>query len=40
MKKVCFIAKTDEGEQTFKFGVFNTKNWVKTIDNAINENKN
>jgi len=40
MKKVCFTAKTDEGEQTFKFGVFNTKSWVKIIDQAINENKN
>ena len=40
MKKVCFMAKTDDGEQTFKFGVFNTKNWVKDIDSAVNENKN
>lgn len=40
MKKVCFTAKTDEGEQTFKFGVFNTKSWVKSIDQAIDENKN
>ena len=40
MKKVCFTAKTDEGEQTFKFGVFNTKSWVKIINQAINDNKN
>ena len=40
MKKVCFTAKTDQGEQTFKFGVFNTKGWVKSIDQAIDENKN
>ena len=40
MKKVCFIAKTEEGEQTFKFGVFNTKSWVKIIDQTISENKN
>jgi len=40
MKKVCFTAKTDEGEQTFKFGVFNTKSWVKTLDQTINEFKN
>ena len=40
MKKVCFTAKTDEGEQTFKFGVFNTKSWVKSIEQTINENKN
>lgn len=40
MKKVCFTAKTDEGEQTFKFGVFNTKSWVKIIEKTINENQN
>jgi len=40
MKKVCFTAKTDEGEQTFKFGVFNTKSWVKIIDQTINDSKN
>jgi hypothetical protein len=40
MKKVCFTANTDDGEQTFKFGVFNTKSWVKAIDQTISENKN
>jgi len=40
MKKVCFTAKTDEGEQTFKFGVFNTKSWAKIIEQTISENKN
>ena len=40
MKKVCFTAKTDDGEQTFKFGVFNTKSWTKIIDQTISENKN
>ncbi len=40
MKKVCFSIKTDEDEQTFKFGVFNTKSWVKIIKQTINENKN
>jgi hypothetical protein len=40
MKKVCFTAKTDEGEQTFKFGVFNTKSWVKDIEKTIDENQN
>ena len=39
MKKVCFTAKTDEGEQTFKFGVFNTKSWVKIIEKTINKNQ-
>jgi len=40
MKKVCFTANIDDGEQTFKFGVFNTKSWVKAIDQTISENKN
>ena len=40
MKKVCFTAKTDEGDKTFKFGVFNTKSWVKIIDKTMDENKN
>ncbi len=40
MKKVCFTAKTDDGEQTYKFGVFNTKSWVKSIEQTINEYKN
>ncbi|MDH3204543.1 MAG: hypothetical protein OEL81_07700 [Nitrosopumilus sp.] len=39
IKKVCFMAKTNEGEQTYKFGVFNTKNWLKSIDKAIEESK-
>ena len=35
MKKVCFTCKNRcKGEQTFKFGVFNTKNWLKTIDES------
>jgi hypothetical protein len=38
MKKVCFTAKKDE--QTYKFGVFNTKDWLKNIEKAIEENKN
>jgi hypothetical protein len=36
MKKVCFTAKTSKGEETFKFGVFNTKDWLKNIDKALN----
>ena len=31
MKKVCFTAKTSDGEKTFKFGVFNTKKWLKKL---------
>jgi len=37
IKKVCFTAKTNEGEQTYKFGVFNTKGWLKSIDKSIKE---
>jgi len=40
IKKVCFTAKTSDGEKTFKFGVFSTKGWLKSIDNAINDSKN
>ncbi len=40
MKKVCFTAKTNDGEKTFKFGVFNTKDWLKNIENAIENNNN
>ncbi|EIJ65632.1 hypothetical protein BD31_I0630 [Candidatus Nitrosopumilus salaria BD31] len=40
IKKVCFTVKTDEGEKTFKFGVFNTKDWLKNIDKAISEFNN
>ena len=37
IKKVCFTAKTDKDEQTYKFGVFNTKSWLKTMDETIKE---
>ena len=30
-----FTVKTNDGEQTYKFGVFNTKGWVKTIEKTI-----
>ena len=40
MKKVCFTAKMkEEEEQTYKFGVFYSKSWLKSIDDAIKENK-
>ena len=34
IKKVCFTANTKDGQKTFKFGVFNTKDWLKNIDRA------
>jgi hypothetical protein len=40
MKKVCFTAKTDNGETTYKFGVQNTKDWLKNIESAIEDYQN
>lgn len=40
MKKVCFTAKTEEGEKTYKFGVLNTKDWLRNIESAIENYKN
>lgn len=40
MKKVCFTAKTNGGETTFKFGVQNTKDWLKNIEAAIEDINN
>ena len=37
IKKVCFTAKTEKDEQTYKFGVFNTKSWLKTMDETIKQ---
>jgi hypothetical protein len=39
MKKICLSAKTDNVEKTLKFGVFNTKDWLKNIESAIENNK-
>jgi len=40
MKKVCFSSKTKDGDQTYKFGVFNTKDWLKNIESAIENCEN
>ena len=37
IKKACFTAKTKDSEQTYKFGVFNTKSWLKAIDEAVKQ---
>ncbi len=37
IKKVCFTAKINEVEQTYKFGVFNTKGWAKSIEQTIEQ---
>ena len=40
MKKVCFKTTTNNEEKTFKFGVFNTKDWLKNIEAAIEDFQN
>ena len=40
MKKVCFTIKSKEGETSYKFGVFNTKDWLKSIEEAVEDFKN
>ena len=37
IKKACFTAKIDDSEQTYKFGVFNTKGWAKSIEQTIEQ---
>jgi len=39
IKKVCFTAKQDGGEKTYKFGVFNTGSWLETIQDALEDYK-
>jgi len=40
IKKICFSAKTKEGEKTYKFGVFGTGGWLEEIQDAIEDFKN
>jgi len=40
LKKICFTGKTNEGEKTFKFGVFGTGGWLNAIEDAIEDFKN
>ncbi len=40
LKKICFTGKTNEGEKTFKFGVFATGRWLNAIEDAIEDFKN
>jgi len=35
MKKVCFTAKTNYGEKTYKVGVFCNGSWRKTIEKTL-----
>ena len=34
MKKVCFKVNNGGEEKIYKFGVFNTKSWLKSIEEA------
>ena len=40
IKKVWIKVKTDKGERIYKFGVYNTGKWLKTINSAISKSKN
>jgi len=35
MKKVCFTAKTNDGEKTYKFCVFSNGSWRKTFEKTL-----
>ena len=37
MKKVCFTAKTKDGEKTYKFSVMGTGGWRDDIQDAIED---
>ncbi len=39
IKKVCFAARQDNEERTYKFGVFNTSDWLETIQDALEDHK-
>ena len=39
VKKVWIKVKTTEGEKTYKFGVYNTNKWLKTLQETIVQNK-
>ena len=40
IKKVWIKVKTLDGEKTYKFGVYNTNKWFKTLQETISQNKN
>ncbi len=35
MKKICFTAKINDDEKTYKFGVFSNGSWRKTFENTL-----
>lgn len=40
IKKIWIKAKTSSGEKTYKFGVYNTKKWLETLQDTLAQNKN
>ena len=40
MKKICFTAKTADGEKTYKFGVQSTGSWLDDIQDMMEDIKN
>ena len=44
IRKICnlikFKIKTDDGEKTYKFGVFGTGGWLEDIQDAVEDIKN
>ena len=40
IKKICIKIKTNDGEKSYKFGVFGTGGWLEDIQDAIEEMKN
>ena len=39
VKKVWIRVNTSQGEKTYKFGVYNTNKWLKTLQETISQNK-
>ena len=39
VKKVWIRVNTLQGEKTYKFGVYNTNKWLKTLQETISQNK-
>ena len=39
VKKVWIKVKTSEGHKTYRFGVYNTNKWFKTLQETIAQNK-
>jgi len=40
IKKIRIRVKTDDGEKTYKFGVFNTGKWQKAVQEAVSNFNN